>query len=124
MIEHTLQMGISEIDRAERHQRLAALDRAHVWHPFTQKQGWIEPEPGDEPLIIDHAKGVWLWDTRGRKYIDAISSLWVNVHGHRKDEIDSAIRLQLASCAHTTLLGLASPPSIELAAELVRRAPQ
>jgi adenosylmethionine-8-amino-7-oxononanoate aminotransferase len=111
-------------DPEARHQRLTALDRAHVWHPFTQMQTWLEPLPGDEPVIIDHARGSWLFDTRGRKYLDAISSLWVNVHGHHRTEIDSAIRLQLESVAHTTLLGLASPPSIELAAELVRRAPR
>ena len=109
-----------------RHDRehLVALDKAHVWHPFTQMQTWLEPLPGDEPLIIDHARGSWLFDTRGRKYLDAISSLWVNVHGHHRAEIDSAIRLQLERVAHTTLLGLASPPSIELAAELVARAPR
>src|SRR3954465_1496458 len=106
-----------------RHERLAALDRAHLWHPFTQMSTWLEPLPGDEPVIISHARGSWLFDTRGRKYLDAISSLWVNVHGHRKSEIDHAIRLQLEYVAHTTLLGLGSPPSIELAAELVPRAP-
>src|SRR6266481_2216368 len=111
-------------DAEERHQRLTAMDRAHLWHPFTQMQTWIEPLPGDEPVIIDHASGSWLFDTRGRKYLDAISSLWVNVHGHHRAEIDSAIRLQLERVAHTTLLGLASPPSIELAAELVARAPR
>ena len=111
-------------DPEERHKRLVELDRAHVWHPFTQMQTWLEPLPGDEPVIIDHARGAWLFDTRGRKYLDAISSLWVNVHGHRKAEIDSAIRLQMQHVAHTTLLDLASPPAIELAAELVRRAPR
>src|SRR6266436_100766 len=111
-------------DAEDRHQRLTALDRAHVWHPFTQMQTWLEPLPGDEPVIIDHASGSWLFDTRGRKYLDAISSLWVNVHGHHRAELDSAIRLQLERVAHTTLLGLASPPSIELAAELVARAPR
>jgi len=111
-------------DAEDRHQRLTTLDRAHVWHPFTQMQTWLEPLPGDEPVIIDHASGSWLFDTRGRKYLDAISSLWVNVHGHHRAEIDSAIRLQLERVAHTTLLGLASPPSIELAAELVARAPR
>src|SRR3989440_9598626 len=111
-------------DAEDRHQRLTALDRAPVWHPFTQMQTWLEPLPGDEPVIIDHASGSWLFDTRGRKYLDAISSLWVNVHGHHRAEIDSAIRLQLERVAHTTLLGLASPPSIELAAELVARAPR
>ena len=111
-------------EREQRHARLAALDRAHVWHPFTQMSTWLDPLPGDEPVIIDHATGSWLFDTRGRKYLDAISSLWVNLHGHRKMEIDSAIKLQLSFVAHSTLLGLASPPSIELAAELVRRAPR
>ncbi len=107
-----------------RHQRLTALDRAHVWHPFTQMQTWLEPLPGDEPVIIDHASGSWIFDTRGRKYLDAVSSLWVNVHGHHRPELDSAIRLQLEKVAHTTLLGLGSPPSIELAYELVQRAPK
>jgi adenosylmethionine-8-amino-7-oxononanoate aminotransferase len=111
-------------DAEARHRRLAALDRAHVWHPFTQMQTWIEPLPGDEPIIIDHARGSWLFDTRGRKYLDAVSSLWVNVHGHHRPEIDSAIKLQLEYVAHSSLLGLGSPPSIELAAELVRRAPK
>jgi adenosylmethionine---8-amino-7-oxononanoate aminotransferase len=116
---------IPQLEEAEaRHQRLAALDRAHVWHPFTQMQTWLEPLPGDEPVIIDHARGSWLFDTRGRKYLDAISSLWVNVHGHHRAEIDSAIKLQLEYVAHSTLLGLANPPSIELAAELVRCAPR
>jgi adenosylmethionine---8-amino-7-oxononanoate aminotransferase len=107
-----------------RHDRLTALDRAHVWHPFTQMQTWLEPLPGDEPVIIDHATGSWLFDTKGRKYLDAISSLWVNVHGHRKAEIDRAIKLQLEYVGHTTLLGLGSPPSIELAAQLVGRVPR
>ncbi|HEY2031942.1 MAG TPA: adenosylmethionine--8-amino-7-oxononanoate transaminase [Myxococcales bacterium] len=116
---------IPQLEDAEaRHQRLAALDRAHVWHPFTQMQTWLTPLPGDEPVIIDHARGSWLFDTRGRKYLDAISSLWVNVHGHHRAEIDSAIKLQLEHVAHTTLLGLASPPSIELAADLIRRTPK
>ena len=111
-------------DAESRHQRLTALDRAHLWHPFTQMQTWLEPLPGDEPVIIEHARGSWIFDTCGRKYLDAISSLWVNVHGHHRAEIDSAIRLQLEHVAHTTLLGLASTPSIELAAELVARAPR
>src|SRR3954467_7591419 len=98
-----------------RHQRLTALDRAHVWHPFTQMQTWLEPLPGDEPVIIDHASGPWLFDTRGRKYPHPSSSLGGNVPGHHRAELDSAIRLQLERVAHTTLLGLGSPPSIELA---------
>src|SRR4030088_2739678 len=96
-----------------------ALDRAHVWHPFTQMQGWL----ASEPLIVERAEGCWLIDTEGRHYIDGVSSLWVNVHGHRVPEIHEATPEQLGRVAHSTLLGLAGVPSIELAAELVALAP-
>jgi adenosylmethionine-8-amino-7-oxononanoate aminotransferase len=98
---------------------LLELDARHVWHPFTQMQGWLE----DRPLIIDRAEGNWLIDTDGGRWLDAISSLWVTVHGHRKAELDAALRLQLDKVAHCTLLGQASVPSIELAAKLVKLAP-
>ncbi|MFN7133531.1 MAG: aminotransferase class III-fold pyridoxal phosphate-dependent enzyme, partial [Myxococcales bacterium] len=101
------------------HERLAKLDRDHVWHPFTQMQLWH----GDEQVIIERAEGNWLVDTLGRRYLDGISSLWVTVHGHRKRELDDAVRAQLDKVAHTTLLGLGSVPSIELAERLVRVAP-
>src|SRR5467141_2742186 len=112
-------------DAEDRHQRLTALDRAHVWHPFTQMQTWLEPLPGDEPVIIDHASGSWLFDTRGRKYLDAISSLWVNVHGHHRAEIDSAIRLQLELVAHAEgyhgdTLGSVSVGGMDLFHEIFR----
>jgi adenosylmethionine-8-amino-7-oxononanoate aminotransferase len=99
--------------------RLVALDRAHVWHPFTPMQQWRETEP----LVIERAERDMLIDTTGRRYIDGVSSLWCNVHGHRVPELDEAIRAQLDKVAHTTLLGLASPPSIELAAQLAERTP-
>lgn len=101
------------------HARLLELDRRHVWHPFTQMQAW----PADEPLIIESADGNDLIDDQGNRYLDGVSSLWVLVHGHRKPQIDDAIRTQLAKVAHSTLLGLASVPSIELAAKLVELAP-
>ncbi|MEZ6192425.1 MAG: adenosylmethionine--8-amino-7-oxononanoate transaminase [Phycisphaerales bacterium] len=97
--------------------RLANLDHSHVWHPFTPMRQW-RAEP---PLIIDRAEGFYLIDTEGNRYIDGVSSLWCNVHGHRVPEIDQAIRDQLDKTAHTTLLGLASPPSIEFAAMLCDR---
>lgn len=103
-----------------RHDELWAFDQAHVWHPFTQMQLW----EGDAPLIIESAQGNWLVDTKGRKWLDGISSLWVTVHGHRKAELDAALVAQLGRVAHCTLLGQANVPSIELAAELVKRAPQ
>jgi len=99
---------------------LLALDAAHVWHPFTQMQGWL----ADQPLIIDRSEGNWLIDTDGQRWLDAISSLWVTVHGHHKRELDDAVRAQLDKVAHSTLLGQASVPSIELAAKLVSLAPK
>jgi adenosylmethionine-8-amino-7-oxononanoate aminotransferase len=107
------------MDSSSRHERLLALDRAHVWHPFTQMAVW----PSDDPLVIERAEGNHLIDDLGRRYLDGVSSLWCNVHGHRKREIDEAIRAQLERVAHSTLLGLASVPSVELAEALVSIAP-
>jgi adenosylmethionine-8-amino-7-oxononanoate aminotransferase len=107
------------MDSSSRHEWLLKADQAHVWHPFTQMLGWAS----DEPLVIERAEGNYLFDDLGRRYLDGVSSLWCNVHGHRRREIDEAIRAQLDRVAHSTLLGLASVPSIELAVELVRVAP-
>ncbi len=98
---------------------LADLDHRHVWHPFTPMLQWRQ----QPQLVIDRAHGPYLFDTDGRRYIDGVSSLWCNVHGHRVPQIDQAIRDQLDHVAHTTLLGLASPPSIQLAATLARITP-
>ncbi len=106
-------------DLRARHERLAAADHRHLWHPFTQMQDWL----AEDPVIIDAGEGVHLVDTLGNRYLDGVSSLWCNVHGHRVPEIDQAIRDQLDRIAHTTLLGLASTASIECAEELVRIAP-
>jgi adenosylmethionine-8-amino-7-oxononanoate aminotransferase len=100
---------------------LLASDRAHVWHPFTQQQGWCEDE--SESLLIARAEGTNLYDRDGKAYIDGVSSLWCNVHGHRHPAIDAAIRDQLDRMAHTTMLGLAHEPAIELAERLVAIAP-
>src|SRR5580765_608803 len=98
---------------------LRRLDKQHVWHPFTHMKLWLE----DEPLVIVAAEGMHLIDTDGRRYLDGVSSLWCNVHGHRIPEIDLALREQLDRIAHSTLLGLDNVPSIRLAAALVRRMP-
>ena len=99
--------------------KLRALDRLNLWHPFTQMRAW----EASVPLIIERGSGSWLIDTEGRRYLDGVSSLWVTVHGHRKAGIDRAIKAQLAKIAHSTMLGLANTPSIELGEELVRIAP-
>ncbi|MBI3604369.1 MAG: adenosylmethionine--8-amino-7-oxononanoate transaminase, partial [Nitrospirae bacterium] len=99
--------------------RLADWDRTFLWHPFTQMKEWER----EEPVIIERGKGSYVIDTEGRRYLDGVSSLWVNVHGHRHPRLDRALRAQLSRIAHSTLLGLSSPPAIRLARELVRLAP-
>ncbi|MEO6953553.1 MAG: adenosylmethionine--8-amino-7-oxononanoate transaminase [Polyangia bacterium] len=98
---------------------LTAIDKRHLWHPFTPMRVWLD----EQPLIIAAAEGNELIDTDGRRYLDGVSSLWCNVHGHRHPAIDAAIRAQLDRVAHSTLLGLASVPSIELAGKLAFVAP-
>jgi adenosylmethionine-8-amino-7-oxononanoate aminotransferase len=100
-------------------QRLRDLDRRFLWHPFTRMDQWLD----DEPLVIERAQGCWLFDTDGRRYLDGNASLWVNVHGHGRVELDAALRAQLDQAAHTTLLGLSNPASVELAARLAALAP-
>jgi adenosylmethionine-8-amino-7-oxononanoate aminotransferase len=99
---------------------ILAADRRHLWHPFTQQHGWVEDLPG---LVIDHADGTNLYDTDGNAYIDGVSSLWCNVHGHRHPAIDAAVKAQLGRVAHSTMLGLTHAPAIELAERLVALAP-
>lgn len=96
------------------------LDKKYIWHPFTQMEEWLQ----SQPLVIERAEGNFLIDTEGRRYLDGVSSLWVNVHGHRKEAIDLAIIMQLGKLAHSTLLGLAAVPSIELAEKLVAITPE
>ena len=98
---------------------LAAADRSYLWHPFTQQRGWS----AEEPVIIERADGTDLIDTEGRRYIDGVSSLWCNVHGHGHPRIDAAVRAQLGRVAHSTMLGLSHRPGIELAQRLVEIAP-
>jgi adenosylmethionine-8-amino-7-oxononanoate aminotransferase len=92
------------------------VDRENYWHAFTQMAEY-------EPLIIERAEGVWLFDTDGRKLLDGASSMWCNVHGHRHPAIDAAIRAQLDKVAHVTSLGMSNPTTIELTAKLVQLAP-
>jgi adenosylmethionine-8-amino-7-oxononanoate aminotransferase len=99
---------------------LRRWDIDHLWHPFTAQADWA----ASEPLIIDRAEGVYLIDTEGKRYIDGVSSLWCNVHGHRHPVLDQAIRDQLDKVAHTTLLGLTHSSAIELARKLVELAPK
>ncbi|OBQ46439.1 adenosylmethionine--8-amino-7-oxononanoate transaminase [Halodesulfovibrio spirochaetisodalis] len=101
-------------------QDLQTIDRTNVWHPFTQMAEWVQ----QDQLIIESGKDNWLIDTEGNRYLDGISSLWTNVHGHCVPEIDNAVQEQLGKIAHTTMLGLANVPATELAKRLVDILPQ
>lgn len=98
---------------------LAEWDKKYVWHPFTQHAEWGRRDP----LIIQSAQGVWLKDQHGRRLLDGVSSLWVNVFGHRKKALDQALQRQLQKMAHTTFLGLTHEPAIRLAKKLIEIAP-
>lgn len=95
---------------------LAALDKQVLWHPFTQMAEW-------SPLVIASGDGNFLIDANGQRYLDGVSSLWCNVHGHRHPRLDRALRDQLERLAHSTFLGLTHEPGIQLAADLLAVAP-
>src|SRR6185503_18806752 len=97
-----------------------ARDRKVLWHPFTQQKLWME----EEFPVIARGKGAVLIDADGRKYLDGVSSLWCNVHGHARREINAAMKKQLDLVAHATFLGLTNPAAIELGEKLVEIAPQ
>jgi len=94
---------------------LARLDLSCVWHPFTQMQDWLQREP----IVISSGQGALLRDVRGRTYLDANSSIWTNLHGHRHPVLDRALSRQLKKIAHSSALGLANGPAALLASKLV-----
>ncbi|HVT81877.1 MAG TPA: aminotransferase class III-fold pyridoxal phosphate-dependent enzyme, partial [Phycisphaerae bacterium] len=98
---------------------LAAWDREFLWHPFTPMKAWCENK---EIVVIERGEREFLIDTEGRRYIDGVSSLWCNVHGHCVPELDAAVREQLGKIAHSTLLGLSNVPAVRLGKKLVELA--
>ena len=99
---------------------LEKKDKKYVWHPFTQMQDWEK----SDILMVQSGKGVYLEDNEGKKYLDGVSSLWCNVHGHRVPELDQALKNQLKKIAHSTFLGLSNIPAVELAEKLIQIAPK
>jgi adenosylmethionine-8-amino-7-oxononanoate aminotransferase len=94
---------------------LEEQDKKFIWHPFTQMKDWIK----EKPIIITEGRDCFVKDAYGKWYLDGVSSIWVSIHGHRKKEIDDAIKEQLDKIAHSTLLGLSNIPSILLAEKLI-----
>lgn len=99
---------------------LAALDARYVWHPFTPHSVYAS----EDPLMVVAGEGNYLVDADGRRYLDGVASLWCNLFGHRRQEIDEAIREQLGRIAHSTFLGNSSAPAVLLAKRLVEIAPE
>ncbi len=97
----------------------AKRDAAVVWHGFTQMGAYTE----NAPIVVDHADGHEVVDSEGNRYLDAISSLWVNTFGHHVPELDDAIRAQLERGAHTTMLGNGNQVVVELSEALARVVP-
>ena len=101
-------------------EELEQWDKRYLWHPFTQMRDYLN----EKPLIIERGEDSFLIDIYGNRYLDGVSSLWVNLHGHRREEIDQAIINQVKEIAHSTLLGLSNVPAITLAKKLVEIAPE
>jgi len=95
----------------------AGLDRDHVWHPFTQMRDWNSPS--HPPVVIVGGRGAVLQAEDGREYLDGNSSIWTNLHGHRRPEIDQAIRNQLDRIAHSSFLGQTNDVAPQLAGQLI-----
>ncbi len=102
-----------------RMKQLEAWDKKYIWHPFTQMKEWRE----GSVTIIEKGQGNTLIDIHGKRYIDGVSSLWCNVHGHRVKKIDQAVKKQLGKIAHSTFLGLSNAPAAELSKRLIEIAP-
>jgi len=94
--------------------------KRYIWHPFTQMRDWER----NDPIVIEKGLGPYLYDIHGNRYLDGVSSIWVNIHGHRKAALDNAIKRQLSRVAHSTLLGMTNIPAIELAKRLIQIAPK
>ncbi len=101
--------------------QLRRWDQQYLWHPFTPMKAWRQKP--DAPVIV-RGQDEFLFDSDGQRYIDGVSSLWCNIHGHHVPELDAAVRRQLDQVAHTTLLGLSNVPSILLAKRLIEIAPR
>jgi adenosylmethionine-8-amino-7-oxononanoate aminotransferase len=99
---------------------LEQWDKRYLWHPFTQMTEW----QATSPLIITEGKGAYLKDSQGRWYLDGVSSLWANLHGHCHEVIDRALKAQIDRVAHSTFLGLTHEPGIVLAQRLISIAPK
>jgi adenosylmethionine-8-amino-7-oxononanoate aminotransferase len=100
---------------------IVRLDKAHVWHPYTAMDDYVA---NVDPIVVKSAKGAWLFDVDGKRYLDGNSSWWVAGLGHGHPRILRALREQSEVLAHCSLAGTTHEPAARLAAELVETAPR
>ncbi|MEO1628937.1 MAG: aminotransferase class III-fold pyridoxal phosphate-dependent enzyme, partial [Bacteroidota bacterium] len=93
------------------------LDKAHIWHPYTQMQTAADPQ------LIVRGKGASLFDHQDNEYIDAISSWWVSIHGHSHPHIAHKVYEQMLQLEHVIFAGYTHPAAIELAQRLMKHLP-
>jgi adenosylmethionine-8-amino-7-oxononanoate aminotransferase len=99
---------------------IVALDKAHVWHPYTPMDAWEHTDP----IVVARAQGAWLEDVDGRRYIDGNSSWYVAALGHGHPRLLRALQEQATTLAHCSLAGIAHEPASRLAEELLGTAPR
>jgi adenosylmethionine-8-amino-7-oxononanoate aminotransferase len=104
----------------ERRERIVALDKRYVWHPYTEMRAYRERA---EPLVVARAEGSRLFDLDGQSYLDANASWWTCVLGHGHPRLVAALREQAGRLAHTALAGIAHENASELARALCAVAP-
>lgn len=105
---------------SDRRERIVALDKRYVWHPYTPMGPYIA---GTDPLVIERAEGVYLHDVDGRRYLDANASWWTSSLGHRHPRLVAALKRQADQLCHTALAGITHEPAAALAEALVKVAP-
>ncbi len=99
---------------------LEKWDKEYFWHPFTQMKVYRE----EENIIVERGEGNYIYDIYGKKYLDGVSSLWCNVHGHNHPKLNQAVIEQTQKIAHFTTLGASNVPAIKLAKKLVDITPE
>ncbi len=102
-----------------KHDDYEKRDKEFVWHPFTQMKEWL----AGPVVTIDSGRGALVRDIEGKEYLDAFSSYWCNVHGHRDLRMNKSMRKQLNKIAHSTFLGLSNTVAVDLAEKLVSITP-
>ncbi|MFA6989662.1 MAG: adenosylmethionine--8-amino-7-oxononanoate transaminase, partial [Candidatus Gastranaerophilaceae bacterium] len=99
-----------------KYDELINKDIKYIWHPYTQMKELEE----DRPIIIEKGKGIYVWDIQGNKYIDGVSSWWVNIFGHSNDRLNKAMQKQAEKIEHILLAGFTHQPAIELAEKIIQ----